>query len=171
VTAVHAPDQQAASLTAAAAQLELALRESAGPVDALGQAFERMSVSLAQLRSSLAATAEGKLHATCREVLRDVSVCVENLQFYDRLVQHLSHLRDYLSGLSGSPDAQANGGRDPAAWQELRAALRQRLISEAQRELLDLILPPPHAHGTESPSGRPLNRAPLHVGEGSIELF
>jgi len=166
-----APDEQAASLTAAAAQLELALRESAGPVDTLGQAFERMSVGLAQLRRSLAATAEERQHAACREVMRDVSVCVENLQFYDRMVQHLSHLRDYLSGLSGSPNAAGNAGREPASWLELRDTLRRRLISEAQRELLDLILPPPHAHGSETRDGHPLSRAPLHVGEGSIELF
>jgi len=158
-----AADTPAASLTAAAAQLELALRESAGPVDEMGKALERLSTGLARIRASVAATAEAKLHTNCREAIREVSACMESLQFYDRMVQHLSHVRDYLSGVGSSP---AGGAGEPADWERLRAALRQRLISEAQRELLDLILPPPAEQGAGARSAHA-----LHVGEGSIELF
>ena len=168
-TDMPAADTRTASLTAVAAQLELALRESVGPVDELGRALGRMSDELAHIRIAVAATAEEKLHANCREVIRELSTCMESLQFYDRMVQHLSHLRDYLAGLSANPAGQAAAGGEPADWERLREALRRRLISEAQRELLDLILPPPHApHASRA---EPRSAHALHVGEGSIELF
>jgi hypothetical protein len=174
--AMQVHDEQGTSMTAAAAaaaaaQLELALRESAVPVDVLCLSIERMSTGLAQLRRSLAGSADGSQQATCEAVLRDLSACTESLQFYDRMVQHLSHLRDFLSGLSSSPDATGNAGREPAAWQELRMAMRRRLISEAQRELLDLLLPAPDPHGAASPEEHPGSKAPSHVHQGSIELF
>lgn len=146
-------DPIAALAAAAAAQLELALRESAGPVDDLVQSFERLSIGLAQLRQSLPSAAAESQQAGCRELFRNLSVCTESLQFYDRMVQHLSHLRDFLSGLSGSPHGAGAAAEEPASWPELRSVLRRRLISEAQRELLDLILPPPHTPGANPPTG------------------
>jgi hypothetical protein len=171
MTVAQASDELHAVLAVAAAQLELALREAAGPVEALGRSLERLGIGVAQLRGALPATAAISQHATCRELSYDLSVCAESLQFYDRLVQHLAHLREFLLGLSGSPDAAGIRGHEQTSWEDLRARLHRCLISEGQRELLDLILPSPHLFKSQAGDGHSARRMPLHVEEGSIELF
>lgn len=96
----------------------------------------------------------------------DVFKGIQQLQFYDRLVQHLSHLQDYLISVANelgplrTPDAPAD------VWDELHAKLRRRLISDEQRGLLDLFLSPQTA--TRAP---PRSERSDYSDPGSMELF
>jgi hypothetical protein len=94
---------------------------------------------------------------------RELAVCIEGLQFHDRLMQQLAHVRNCLAELSTHKAGDGRGDGEES-WAELRARLRRRLASDSQRALLDLLLPPPGQHG-----GGDLRR--LNASEGSIELF
>ena len=123
----------------AAAQIDLAIREAQAPVEALGLAIANLSACAR--------------HADRPEIDREISACVESLQFFDRLTQHLSHVRDLL--IDGSADRTV---QDPSLWQERCRQIRSRLISQAQRDLFDLLVGP-------CPT-------PVAADEaGSIELF
>jgi hypothetical protein len=142
-------DRRAGAL---AAQIELTLRESAVEVEGLAAALGRMSARLRELTAE--AGTSSAFAGGCRHLGEDLNTCMLHLQFYDRMVQHLSHLRDYLLGV----DSDAEGE------EQVLVRLRQRLVSDTQRELLDLLLPSrsvPNANGA------------VRAGAGSddVELF
>jgi len=99
----------------AASQIEVALRETEAPVAALGEVI-----------TGLGDSAAGRAAATA-------------LQFHDRLMQRLSHVRDTLSALAeflGAPDEGGTG----ADWDKLRADIRSRYSMEQERVIFDLLL-------------------------------
>jgi hypothetical protein len=144
-------EERSAALEAAAALLALAMHESHAPVDALGGALERMARALGQA---------GRAHERAA-LERDLALCIECLQFHDRMIQQLTQVRECLSELSGAHGAQ-DGAR---SWSEVRARLAARLASDSQRALLDLLLPVAATHVTVGELRR-INRS-----EGSVELF
>lgn len=164
-------DSCARAITAATMQIELALHEAAEPVERLGESIARLAKILSEVGDDKADTAA--LNRRLDELRADLGVGIETLQFYDRMVQHLSHVRDYLSAISnqiadGSGEiAVDEPAANEEAWEELRARLRKRLISDPQRWLLDLVLPP-----TEWKRDAPDTEAEdLPAAQGSIELF
>jgi hypothetical protein len=148
-TPAMAAEERSAALEAAIALLALAMHESHAPVDVLGGALERMARALAQT-----ARAPGAQQA----LERDLALCIEGLQFHDRMIQQLTQVREFLSELSG-----AHGGT--RSWHDLRRHLAARLASDSQRALLDLLLPVAATHLTVGELRR-VNRS-----EGSVELF
>jgi hypothetical protein len=60
----------------------------------------------------------------------DLLRAITNLQFHDRMTQHLQHVRDYLSG---SATHMAELDADEEAWRGLHNRLHDRLLSETQR--------------------------------------
>jgi hypothetical protein len=108
-----------------------------------------------------------------------LTTAVQSLQFYDRLFQHLSHVHDFLFGaadLLQDPAASPNGAEaDPAVrWEQLRERLFRRLLSDAQRQLLDVVLPPRHWRADRAPAQAPAIAAaatPGVIGGDDIELF
>lgn len=144
-------EHDAASMSAAAAQIEVAMRESQAPVGELAAALERMGGQIAHLRTELSATSDEYLMADCRTLQDELYSCMQALQFYDRMVQHLSHLRDGMAAAAGG-----EGG-----WRE---RVRSRLLSDAQRQAFDLLLP--------ETAGKPGAAAPARAAvEGTVELF
>lgn len=129
--------EAAHALFTATAQMGLSLRESQGPVAELGALFARLSETLATLRAS----SRGQ-SSTERELLEklqsDVFKGIQYLQFYDRMVQHLTHVEQYLIGVANELGSVKTESQAPAIWEELHARLRKRLISDDQRGLLDL---------------------------------
>ncbi len=118
-----AAQERAAALEAAADLLALAMHESHGPVDVLGGALERMATALSLCARAIerqralerrspgghAETPLSELEA-CREALeREVAVCIESLQFHDRLMQRLARVGDHLAGLTD----ESRAGADP----------------------------------------------------------
>jgi hypothetical protein len=105
-------------------------------------------------------------HARLARLEKEINSTITHLQFYDRMVQHLSHVQDYLSGAAGE---LANGAdaADAQVWSALCGKLRTRLISQAQRELLDAVLPPSEG-GIQANSQRARDE---HAAQGTVELF
>src|ERR1700749_3845022 len=91
----HHNGEAAHVLFAATAQMGLALRESHTPVGELGALFARLSETLGKLRSSGKSlnTTEGEL---LLQLQSDVFKGIQHMQFYDRMVQHLTHIEEFL---------------------------------------------------------------------------
>jgi hypothetical protein len=164
----------ARALAAAVTQIELALLEAHTPVEQLGLLTERMANALGSLRAARASdhgSSPQSAHAgdeksSIAQLQADLYDSIQQLQFYDRMVQHLSHVQDYLSCVANQLASAAESGATADTWDGLRARLRARLISDAQRELLDLVLPPPA--GTPSAQETALTE---RACQGSVELF
>src|ERR1700744_4655571 len=134
----------AQALYATTAQIGLALRESQEPVEELGTVIERVSATLVALRSL---PIQETSHRAAVEKLidklqADVFAGIQRLQFYDRMVQHLSPLQDYLIGVANELGPQASLQNSDETWELLHSKLRARLISDEQRRLFDRFLCP-----------------------------
>lgn len=145
--------EPASPVEAAAALIELALHESNGPVEDLGGALTRLALLVQPKPGDGGGAADPELR---EQVAREVSVCIESLQFHDRLTQQLTQVRNLLATLVLKGD-QHN-------WLVLLESLRARFTSDSHRILFNLLLP-----GT-GPGGRTSVPA-LHANEGSVELF
>jgi len=110
-------------LQAASAQIELALHQSQAPIDSLGESLRRMAALLAD-------PAQLARPESLAVVRADLLRAITNLQFHDRMTQHLQHVRDYLSG---SATHMAEQDADEDAWRNLHNRLHDRLLSETQR--------------------------------------
>ena len=172
----HHEADAAFALFAAIAQIGLALRESQDPVAELGKLFARLAETLAALRGGpVAQVLNGQaddsastavLRELTQQLQTDVFRGIQQLQFYDRLVQHLSHLQDYMIAIANELDSVKPVPQAQEVWEALHEKLRRRLISDEQRGLLDLFLMPDTATRVTAQSARPDYSAP-----GSLEMF
>jgi hypothetical protein len=167
--------EAAQALAAAVAQIELAVREVQTPVEELGLLIDQMSTGLGSMRTArrrnvnpdVIAVFPDEFDRAVDKLQKQVAGSITQLQFYDRLVQHLKHIQDYLSGAAGELASRSTADAQAAdVWNGLRERLRTRLISEAQRQLLDAMLPPPEGAGLDSGQAREELAA-----QGSVELF
>jgi hypothetical protein len=159
------------ALFAATAQIGLAMRESQDPVAELGGLLSHLSETLKALYTApLDPAADPVAGAATRGLLEqvqsDVFRGIQQLQFYDRMVQHLSHVQAYLIGVANELDSVLPEKHQQRVWDELHGKLRRRLISEEQRDLLDMFLAP-HASTRVSAQIKRLD----HAAPGSMELF
>lgn len=156
-------------VAAASGQLDLALLEARGPAESLGSA---MAAIASATGAALAASAANRSGLVSAELRRGI----EALQFFDRLTQHVSHVSEFLCSITSRISrrvAQGDPGPSAAAevaedeeWKRIRRRLRAELISDAQRELLDLLLP------SVEPSRRADGQSARAYGvPGSVELF
>jgi hypothetical protein len=159
--ALRTREEPATPVEAAAALIELSLHESNGPMDDLSGALARM----AQLAQTPPSGADTPLDRA--QLARDVAVCVESLQFHDRLTQQLTQVRNLLATLAFSDVPTDAAGRpvegDPHNWLVLLENLRARFTSDSHRILFNLLLPDSGDKRSSVPS--------LHANEGSVELF
>ncbi|HTX23265.1 MAG TPA: hypothetical protein VMD03_01305 [Steroidobacteraceae bacterium] len=103
----RAGEERAAALEAATHLLALAMRESLAPVDVLAGALERMALSLARCARSIDAqridgAPLGNAAQACQALERDIALCIESLQFHDRLMQRLERVHGSLTGTTGT---------------------------------------------------------------------
>jgi hypothetical protein len=156
----------AGSMAAVAAQIDLAVREADGPVERLGATIGRIGITLAMMQEALETT-DIRLKWGLGQLRREYCCAIEDLQFHDRMSQHLRHLQDYLAGTGAllAREATNADGADPGGWLRLRDQLMRKLITESQRQLFGQMQPAP-AHG-------PLGAHPpaAYARPGSIELF
>ena len=151
-------DRDAAqALFAAIAQMGLVLSESQMPVAELGAVLTRLAETVTA--AAAGSTSLQQLHA-------DIFSGIQQLQFYDRLVQHLSHIQDYLIGIANELDSTRSHTKTQEAWEALHTKLRQRLISDEQRVLFDLFLTPDAAIRVSARAMRSDHSSP-----GSLEMF
>ena len=99
---------------------------------------------------------------------REMGICIENLQFHDRLTQQLTQVRNLLAALAFSDVPTDAAGRsledDPHNWHVLLENLRARFTSDSHRILFNLLLPGLGGRKSVPPPA-------LHANEGSVELF
>lgn len=110
----------AAAAERAAALLAHGMRESDLPVAQLSSALVRMAQALRDTGSPIFGESHAQpaadLQALRDAFARDIAVCIESLQFHDRLVQRLTQARDILAGLAanrllaGVPEVPAGDG-------------------------------------------------------------
>ncbi len=161
--------EPATPVEAAAALIELSVHESNGPVEDLSGALARIAQLVQSPPGNSAGTADRPLDRA--QLARDVAICIESLQFHDRLTQQLNQIRNLLATLAFN-DAPAEladpsgetipSGGDPHKWLVLLENVRARFTSDSHRILFNLLLPG---------AGGRSNVPALHANEGSIELF
>jgi hypothetical protein len=162
----------AQAIAAAVAQIELAVREVQPAVEELGTLIDHMAGGVSELRTARPRDADPEAISVFPDefdravsgLQQHVHGSITQLQFYDRLVQHLTHVQDFLAGVAGQLANATEGEGD--VWGALRDKLRVRLISQAQRELLDAVLPPPEGAQFNSRQARE-----EHAAQGTVELF
>ncbi|MFO7277878.1 MAG: hypothetical protein DIU56_012640 [Pseudomonadota bacterium] len=79
--------------------LEAAVQDSLAPVAALAGAFARMQQAIAACGEELAPS----VAAHVDQLERDIALCIESLQFHDRLVQQLALVQRHLDGDAPPP--------------------------------------------------------------------
>ena len=121
--------ERAAAVQQATVLLVRSMQQSQAPICELGNALARMARILSDMGIPLFGANDGRpaadptsrlappqLHASRDALARDIAVCIQNLQFQDRLMQQLAQARDLLSGvgadrlLAGVADEPANEG-------------------------------------------------------------
>ena len=167
--ALRTRDEPATPVEAAAALIELSLHESNAPMEELSQSLGRLaqllqdSELLGRVQTGAQATnQQADVPEWRRQLTREVAICIENLQFHDRLTQQLTQVRNLLATLAFSDAAGLSMEGDPVKWQVLVENLRARFTSDSHRILFNLLLPG---------SGNRTSVSALHANEGSIELF
>jgi hypothetical protein len=159
------------ALFAAIAQIGLAMRESQEPVRELGGLMTHLSETLTALRTAPFDPATDSVpvlavRGLLEQLQSDVFRGIQQLQFYDRMTQHLTHVQAYLVGVANELDSVKPEQHQRRVWDELHGKLRKRLISDEQRGLLDVFLLP-HAATRVSAQIKRHDYAP----PGSTELF
>ena len=161
----EACSEAARAIAAVGSQIELALRESEAPVSQMSSGVARVVEATDSLLAKPGMAGDPDLIA----VRAFVQGAVEQMQFYDRMSQHLGHVYNYMMAiaarmgdLSENPDIDGTADIARTNWEELRSRFYSRLLTEPQRQLFDMMLPP-----DTGITARMRQRAE----PGSIELF
>lgn len=116
------PSTCAAAVERATLLLAQSMQESDIPIARLSEALARMARTLGDLGTPLfgggdQARAGTDVRAFRDALARDISVCIESLQFHDRLMQQLAQSREILTSLGANrllaqvPETPAIDGR------------------------------------------------------------
>jgi len=151
------------SVQAAAVLLSLAMRDTESPVADLGQALSRMASTITTLRAvAKGLHVNGDAGVNPLQLENELAVCIQSLQFHDRLIQQLAAVRNLLASLAdhGTLDVAGFGAQ---RWEALLSILRERLSADAHHQLFDLLMRTGAVDCELSGDMLP--------AEGSVELF
>lgn len=130
-------------LNLAAAQIEMALRESSGSVEVLTDSFTGMYGNLMALVEAAHSLPESPVKQSIEVAGGAVSGRMQQaivaFQFYDRLSQRLTHVcrsLDELSGIVSDPARLYN----PGSWHGLQQTIRSRYTMEDEKLMFDKLL-------------------------------
>ncbi len=158
-----APVELDVSVQAAAVLLTLAMRDTEHPVTDLGQSLSRMVSTLTTVRQHIEKKPfNGDTDGTRMKLESELSICIQSLQFHDRLIQQLAAVRNLLTGLS-SHGPLCVAGFGAQRWEELLDMLRDRLSADQHHQLIDLLMRTGQVDGELGVEMKP--------AEGSVELF
>jgi hypothetical protein len=116
------------------AQLDAAIRESDGQVGRLSEALALLATELQQCAQGAQAPLAASLEVSCAHL----QAAIRGLQFYDKLIQRLTHVRD---GLAIPADAMASGGaRGAPDWVAILSEVRSRYSMVEERVLFDFMM-------------------------------
>jgi hypothetical protein len=131
-----------------AAQLDAAIRESDARVDKLAAAVTAVATDARELDTQVQAldSADAAQVQQARQRIRqlvvqldaDVQATVTSLQFYDKLIQRLTHVRDGLA----IPSDSTVTAQDPARsdWNSMLEQVRSRYSVVEERVLFDFMM-------------------------------
>jgi len=131
-----------------AAQLDAAIRESDSRVDKLAGAVTSVATDARELEAQLtaldspnpeeAAKARQRIQQLTHALATHVQATITSLQFYDKLIQRLTHVRDGLA----IPSDSTVDGRDPAGsdWSAMLEQVRSRYSMVEERVLFDFMM-------------------------------
>jgi hypothetical protein len=158
-----APVELDVSVQAAAVLLTLAMRDTEHPVTDLGQSLSRMVSTLTSVRQHIEKKPfNGDTDGTRMKLESELSICIQSLQFHDRLIQQLAAVRNLLTGLS-SHGPLCVAGFGAQRWEELLNLLRDRLSADQHHQLFDLLMRTGELGNEFGADSAP--------EEGSVELF
>ncbi len=131
-----------------ASQLEAAIKEADGRVNALTQSvtavaahsasLERLSRELEESQGEAAVAVRHEVAQVAREMAAATQSAIMSLQFYDKMIQRLTHVRDGLAIPAESVErAPASGS---AAWETLLDRVRSRYSMVEERVLFDFLI-------------------------------
>ncbi len=99
-----------AAVEHATALLIHSMQQSDSPISELGGALARMAQTLSRSGTPLfgehAEPPSGDMQSLRESLARDIAVCIQSLQFHDRLMQQLTQARDLLTGHVGLPQVR-----------------------------------------------------------------
>jgi len=143
--------------------------DTEAPIANLGGALSRISTLLADYRSEAIALGNQRQGLSAGDaararalIERDIAICVQSLQYHDRLIQQLAALRNLLAGLADHEPLDI-AGFGAQRWVEMLRMLRERLNTDSQHKLFDLLL----RTGVVNLE----NLHDLRPAEGTVELF
>jgi hypothetical protein len=150
------PIPLASLLELAAAQLEVAMQNTASQIEELAGSV----AMFAQLGAQMCTHPDAAIAALGVRVAAQAQRAVVAMQFHDQLSQRLQHVRDALGDAHDALGAPA--APDPAA---LLAVIRARCTMEDERRLFDVMVG--HLPGAPRPNADSASEAL----RGSVELF
>ncbi len=131
-----------------AAQLDAAIRESDARVDKLAGAVTAVATDARELETQVQAldSADAAEVQQARQRIRqlvvqldaDVQATVTSLQFYDKLIQRLTHVRDGLAIPSDSTVTALDPARSD--WNSMLEQVRSRYSMVEERVLFDFMM-------------------------------
>jgi hypothetical protein len=131
-----------------AAQLESAMKDSDARVESLTSAINHMVERLAQLRELTSGVPAGsdagaqalvaKLATLGAELELDARQAVVAMQFYDKMIQRITHVRDGLA--IPAETIEAGPGARSAAWEQMLEQVRGRYSMVEERVLFDFLI-------------------------------
>ena len=131
-----------------AAQLDAAIRESDARVDKLAGAVTAVATDARELETQVQALdsadaaevqqARQRIRQLVMQLDADVQATVTSLQFYDKLIQRLTHVRDGLA----IPSDSTVSALDPARsdWNSMLEQVRSRYSMVEERVLFDFMM-------------------------------
>ena len=131
-----------------AAQLDAAMRESDARVDKLAGAVTAVATDARELETQVQALdsadaaevqqARQRIRQLVMQLDADVQATVTSLQFYDKLIQRLTHVRDGLAIPSDSTVAALDPARSD--WNSMLEQVRSRYSMVEERVLFDFMM-------------------------------
>lgn len=130
-----------------AAQLDAAIRESDSRVDKLAGAVTSVATDARELAMQLdgldspnpadSERARTRIRQLTDALQAHVQSTITSLQFYDKLIQRLTHVRD---GLAIPSDSTINGVDNNADWKTMLEQVRSRYSMVEERVLFDFMM-------------------------------
>lgn len=146
--AEHTTEHELVSILGlSASQIEVALREAETPVATLGRTVATLDAASAVIDGCLGQLPDSSdcddvrgLLTAQRDALRHrAQEAAVALQFHDRLVQRLTHVRDSLAALGEFVVANEDEATHPD-WSGLRSRIREQYSMEHERVMFDLLV-------------------------------
>lgn len=135
-------------LNLATAQVEYSMSDGDESIDVLTDSFTSMSEGIQTIGKAIETFAKfsdidpvlhKEVRGKCQDLSGEMQKSIVAFQFYDKLVQRLSHVRNSMTGLTDLMGDEATL-HSQDAWKKLQANIRSSYTMEEDKYLFDAIL-------------------------------